>query len=1231
MHLRNVSRWSCAILSRVDMRRFRWAPSKRRVPGPVRTTWPCVVSGSIVLAYFALLTIGAIAQPKPSPKPEECTAIFNKGLVVEAVAEHSEGARAGLVEGDLLLGWSRGDTNGAFKSPFDLLTVETEQAPRGLVTFNGKRNTTDRTWVIGPDRWSVRVRPSLPASVLDRYRAAQETMAARQFSEADDAWNAAALQAKQAGCSLVSLWLALHAGDSFSEAKEWKRADAFYARAADMARGETSDVAVAVLRTWADFSIRHGDLVRAEKHNRLAVRQAEQAGRETLTLAERLTALGSILAEHGKLQEAEPLLVKARQIDEKLAPESLPLAAAFNGLGVVADLRGELDQADSYYQKSLQIKTNLAPDSLPVASTEQDLGILADERGDLDKATEYNVKALAIREKLDPGGRSVAISLNCLGNIAFEREDLSSAEGYYNRALEIQEKIEHNDHLVSLILSNLGVIAEQRGDLASAEKYFRQALTIVQLILPQSLDLPTILSNLGDLAENRGDNTAAESYYRQALGIRRIRIPRSLDTALTLNNLGSVLENKGDVVQSTALLHEALAIYKELKIESIYSAEALNNLGTAVFDGGKPGEAEKYFQQALDLRTKLAKNSLDEADSLSSLADVARERGDLAAEERYVNQALSIRKTICPEGRLYAQSLADLADLSRRQGKLDEADRAYAEAINVLEKQIAHFGGTTEARAGFRSKRADYFVSYSQLLVKEDQPSRAFEVLERGRTRTFLETLSQAKVDLDEGTPAPLLDRKRRLLASLREMTNHRLALSQNHTDEQIAEINRKIEAALAESQDLEGQIRVANPKYDAFTQLVPLTTSYVQQQLLDADTVLLEYALGEKSSLLFLITSSSIEAHTLPSRRDLEKAAVNVYRLLTAGNRPMKGKSEASATPRFASEKVQLAQSSAVLSRMILGPVAEKIDNKRLLVVADGALQYIPFAVLPSPRRSVGSAQPLIAQCEIVSLPSASVLAQLRRQSEGRAPNPNLVAVLADPVFSAEDPRILRAGKIAPPASTESSERLTRSLNDVGHMGIIRLERLFYSRQEAENIAAAAGTGRALLAVDFQANRELASSSQLSRYRIVHFATHGLLDNAHPELSGLVLSMVDAHGKPVNGYLDLQDIYSLDLPVDLVVLSACETALGKEVSGEGLIGLTRGFMYAGSRRVVASLWEVNDAATSELMGRFYRAMIKGGMRPAAALRQAQMGMLHSRQWSDPYNWAAFTIQGEWR
>jgi CHAT domain-containing protein len=254
---------------------------------------------------------------------------------------------------------------------------------------------------------------------------------------------------------------------------------------------------------------------------------------------------------------------------------------------------------------------------------------------------------------------------------------------------------------------------------------------------------------------------------------------------------------------------------------------------------------------------------------------------------------------------------------------------------------------------------------------------------------------------------------------------------------------------------------------------------------------------------------------------------------------------------------------------------------------------------------------------------------------------------VLADPVFDKEDPRVGRTAKnkqVMESASVketirsvpESSfpEQLTRSLGDIGlgtRQAGSALPRLAFSRQEADTITAMTASGKGMEALDFKASRETALSRDLGQYRIVHFATHGLLDNEHPELSGLVLSLVDEKGKSRDGFLDLEDVYNLTLPADLVVLSACETGLGKQITGEGLVGLTRGFMFAGATRVVASLWKVDDVATAELMGRFYGGMLREGLQPAAALRQAQIEIQKQKRWSDPYYWAAFTIQGEWK
>jgi CHAT domain-containing protein len=271
---------------------------------------------------------------------------------------------------------------------------------------------------------------------------------------------------------------------------------------------------------------------------------------------------------------------------------------------------------------------------------------------------------------------------------------------------------------------------------------------------------------------------------------------------------------------------------------------------------------------------------------------------------------------------------------------------------------------------------------------------------------------------------------------------------------------------------------------------------------------------------------------------------------------------------------------------------------------------------------------RPLIVDHEIVTLPSASVLAVLREEFEQRKPATKLLAVLADPVFSASDSRLAQGPKTAEPANHSSATDVQRSAIESGLGGLSRLR---FSRQEAEAIARLAGDKRNLKALDFSASRSLVTKATLADYRIVHFATHGLINNQNPDLSGVVLSLVDEQGRPQNGFLRLYDIYNLKLDADLVVLSACQTALGKEIKGEGLVGLTRGFMYAGAPRVVASLWRIDDRATADIMKRFYEAMLKDRMRPAAALRAAQISMSQDKRWHSPHYWAAFTLQGEWR
>jgi CHAT domain-containing protein len=318
---------------------------------------------------------------------------------------------------------------------------------------------------------------------------------------------------------------------------------------------------------------------------------------------------------------------------------------------------------------------------------------------------------------------------------------------------------------------------------------------------------------------------------------------------------------------------------------------------------------------------------------------------------------------------------------------------------------------------------------------------------------------------------------------------------------------------------------------------------------------------------------------------------------------------------------------------------VAGLLGNRRIVIVSDGALQYVPFAALPAPpgktsgAGSPGEELPLVMQHEITNLPSASVLAQLRQQALQRAPAPKAVAVLADPVFDSRDERITRSGveDSAPLPATTLQRSPAVTLRGRGPGPQDTLDRLPWTRLEAAEIMKVTPAGSGLQALDFEASRATALSPQLSQYRIVHFATHAVSDSEHPERSGLVLSLFDRRGQPQNGFLGLEQIYGLKLPADLVVLSACDTGLGQEIEGEGLVGLVRGFMYAGATRVVASLWSVDDEVTAQLMAHFYKSLEQDKLSPAAALRAAQLEVLKENRWSPPYYWAGFQVEGEWR
>ena len=541
-----------------------------------------------------------------------------------------------------------------------------------------------------------------------------------------------------------------------------------------------------------------------------------------------------------------------------------------------------------------------------------------------------------------------------------------------------------------------------------------------------------------------------------------------------------------------------------------------------------------------------------------------------------------------------------LTELARAEIALERwrpARGHLLESLRLTEEVRRTLRGPS-TRAAFSAKEHERYELLAGVLLKlhATEPgggwdAAAFEVSETARARSLLEVLSDAKVDVRSGMPAELLaaekDLDSRTETARRELVE---VLGRQHSSEEGDAVEHKLEGLREERERLEARMRASSPSYAALAAARPLSVDEIRTQVLDDTTALVEYLVGDRESYVWVVSRSKVTAAVIPGRDEIESAVATLYRRWSDP-----GALDDAPGP------------ARMLSQLVLGSVSGALQGvKRLVVVADGALQQIPFGALPMP----GTTGPLLESRSVVSLPSASVLAVVRstpRRGEG---GPEL-AMLADPVLA------VRA----------ASPRTAEALDDAG---LRALGPLPGTRVEARKIAAQFPANQVFLAFGRAASRTTAMGPEVARARIVHFATHALLDVRRPELSGIVLSG-SGPGSSQDSFLSLADITGLRLSAQLVVLSACRTALGKEVRGEGLVGLTRGFMSGGAPRVIASLWKVPDTATAALMTKFYRLLLKENLTPAEALRAAQLAVRRERRFSAPHAWAGWVLQGDWQ
>jgi CHAT domain-containing protein/Tfp pilus assembly protein PilF len=1010
----------------------------------------------------------------------------------------------------------------------------------------------------------------------------------------------AAKVAKQAGSSVAAAWLyeLLAAADEAEE--KWKDAAAFH------------------LVAWE--LLEHGD-------DRAAQSRA-------------LAGLGRCNRKMNDFQTAEQWWARARDVDQAAGYEAWK-ASDITNLGHVFFSRGDLQQARKNYAEALEIRQRLMPDSKEVAASLSDLGVIAAISSDYSLAEDYARRALVIREHLAPGSLEVCDSLNNLGILARKRGDLSAARDYLSRALAIRERLIPDSEKLAGTLDNLGLVALDAGELEEAEKFQRRALAIFERLAPGSLDVAASYNNLGLLARARGDVQTAFEYHSRDLAITQKLAPDSVDLGTSLNNVGLIFLDRGDLDSAQDYLGRSLAIFQRVEPDSLDVAGNLENLAQVAIAKSDFKLAQRYFKQALDLREQLAPDTLKVAENLDNSAEIARHLGDLATARQLHEQSSILFEQVAPRSLEFSANLTNFGILSLQEKDFTHAREYFERAIGIVEAQRVAIA-SAEARALLIAQHTRPYIGLMQTFIALGDIPAAFTVSERARARSLLDSLAESHADIRRGISPDLLERERSLQQALNgKARRHFELISEKHDPEQAAAMSREIDSLVVQYDQLESEIKAQDPRYAAFTH-PPLSYEEVRQRLLDDNTLLIEYALGEDAGHAFVVDSNGIKHYQLPGRLKVEQTAREVYSDVTSRNFRPRAESVAQRQSRIRQADSKYSQKSLELSRMLLGPTADALGKRRIVVVPDGALWSIPFGALPDPVAKSWSN--LITQHEIIMLPSASVLGAQRETTHGRTDSPKKLAIFADPVFEADDPRVVSlerellasksnraALKHADTASGSlAPEELRRAVDETEFMERgVRIRRLPFSREEAEAIFALSPKD-ALKAVDFDASRDHLMRSNLGEYQFLHFATHALVNNEHPQLSGIVLSLIDTNAQPVDGFLRLNEIYNLNLKADLVVLSACQTALGKEIKGEGLIGLTRGFMHAGASRVIASLWKVDDEATSELMRRFYGHIFRDRPTIGDALRQAQLEMSRQTRWRSPYFWAGFVIEGEW-
>src|SRR5271157_285276 len=946
-----------------------------------------------------------------------------------------------------------------------------------------------------------------------------------------------------------------------------------------------------------------------------------EESRRPLAGADQLDAIGKLIYAQGNLEWPKKMFQEALETSSRLVPESLAVAESLNNLGNVA-FEADLMAAADYYQRGLDIRQKLEPESLAVAQSLNNLGLVDFERGELKLAAEHLGYALAIRERLAPESQDIAGSLNNLGNLFYVQGDLKATAQYYRRALTIQEKLAAGSLAAATVANNLGNVAGEQGDLQEAAEYYRRAQHIREKLAPDSLDVAASLDNLGNLATEQGDLKGAAEYHRRALAIEEKLAAGSLDVAGTLIDLGNVSHSRGDPNAAVEYYRRALDIQERVAPDSVDVATNLGSLGAEADQQGDLKAAADYLQRALAIKEKVAPDSLGLADILENLGAVAHDRGDLKAAPEYYQRALSIREKLAPNSMALARSLNNLASVGRESGDLESAEDSAKRAWGIMHHQ-AEVLTSDEARQAFGSSTQSYAGTLLSVQVARREPEAALVTLEEGRAQSLARLLFERQAVLNQAS-GDLWPRHQEALAKLHH-AEEALNQAENvpggsaETEQQKQVARKAYQQARDEIDRLWAEIQKREPR--AFAPTLNLAEAartlreggaFVAFSLQGDEAYALALSGGDKGTVLAeKLQLGPAAGRDTAAKREAAKRIEN--RIL--------GFWDLSHTPPDASQvesQALVANGRELFNALFPGEIGKLVrQSKRLILSPDGALWQLPFAALVTDVDATsGGPHYLGERVALTYTPSLALYARLRNQApqlkKGERP---IVLAVGDPDFDR---------KVEPDPKDPEADRVWAGMFPPG----ARPDRLPATSREATVIAQVYG-GEALTA-DNATEAEV--RKQIEKADVIHLATHGALQTALPMSSGITLTpspQEPAIGETNNdGALQAWEIFSqLKLRAELVVLSACDTARGEVVKGEGVVGLTRALEYAGARSIVATQWSVaSGESTAHLMEEFHRDLRKGEAKDEA-LKDAMATV--RKEHPQPFYWAPFILLGD--